>query len=300
MQKENLNFKEEKGVLEERTSKINYWRFLSIILFFLLIIVIFFLLDCNSCKFFLSGEKQNENLEVTQESLESNSFHNQSALDKKQSLYELERLFLLAETKDQQATSYLFGVKINTFHPDWQCSNLMSGFTNTGFQFFCEQKLCRVDEVNFIEKSKSKDCLDEENNREYPKYILSSFEVSVEKELFNKDSGDQSTVFDPEIALESSEKTPRGIAYRFAKLETPKEEGCLKEYQVSFYSPKRLSKVHSEMTGTFYGSEIFYGKYLINFHYYDCDNLVDEAKLIKLTESFIDNIEFLEPTELVN
>ncbi len=284
--------------MQKNVFQANYWKISTVVVFFLLMISICMIIfGVNSKK-----ELQNKNqllLSQINLKLPINKINNGVKQPKDENLVsflEKERLLLTQKTSSTQATSYLFGFTMNFFHKDWDCNNHVAKFTSTGFKINCAQKPCKIDLDDLDKRNKSQACLDEENSREYPNNVLPSFVIVVEKFAIDDPSysGTEDTLYTA-AGFQPNKKTPKGIEYKFVELERKEHQGSLRKYQVIFYSPKQLSNLHSRLTGTYYGSEKIYGKYFIDFSFYDYEEKVGQKRIINLTDKIIDSIEFLNP-----
>ena len=205
--------------------------------------------------------------------------------------------FNLLRDKTSFAESQLFGFKFSDFHKDWECLNGDLKYSADGITVTCKQKECSLikglEWPDFNDIDRSQECVEELENREYPHSILSSIKIDVspiyleENKTLNEAGG-----------FESNKITPKGISYlfRIVESEDKRETGWLKQFEIIFYSPKTISDLLTNYTGTFYGSEDVYAKYQIVVDVYDVDSKtkLTEEKYLNLIEKMIDSIKFLE------
>lgn len=238
---------------------------------------------------------------IRDESVISNTrnIDNEQSLDTSTS-DELDYLLLefnLLRNETDSAESQLFGFKFSDFHKDLECLNGDLIYSEHGITITCKQKECSLikdlEGPDFNDIDYSQECVEELENREYPQSILPSIRIDVspiyleENKTLNEAEG-----------FESNKITPKGISYLFRIIESEdkRETGWLKQYEIVFYSPKVISNLLTNYTGTFYGSEEIFAKYQIVVDVYDVDpkTKLTEEKFLNLIEKMIDSIKFLE------
>ncbi|MBU0578543.1 hypothetical protein KKE34_00700 [Patescibacteria group bacterium] len=211
--------------------------------------------------------------------------------------YLLKELYLL---KDRQefAESQLFGFRFNQFHKDWKCENIELQYTASGITIVCRQKPCSLSEgVRFptaVNIERSQACSDELEEREFPRSILSSFNINVSPVYLEHEQ-----VFADVENFIPNKITPKSHSYQFnvIKSNNKRETGYIKQYEVVFYSPKTISDLMSNYTGMLYGSEDIYAKYHIIVDVYEAveqEKELAEEKFLGLINKMIDSIEFFE------
>lgn len=206
----------------------------------------------------------------------------------------LERLLLTQINSNTQASSKLFGFKFNSFHKDWDCNNRNMKFTSRGIVVSCNQKPCSLSQgllyPDNIMQQRSAECSEELASRDFSEGQLPRLTINVEK-----------LVADEEPSFDTNAKTPKGRAYKLEEVLGKKyETGYTKQFKVTFYSPKELTNMLSNLGGTFYGSDYVYAKYSTDVGIYESANestQITEEKITVLLEKMIDSIDFTEPLE---
>jgi hypothetical protein len=206
----------------------------------------------------------------------------------------LELSLLTQSNPNTQAASKLFGFKFNSFHKDWDCNIRQMMYTPEGIVVSCNQKPCSISrDLQYpenINQEKSAECAKELASREFSAAQLPRLTINVEK-----------VVSDKERVFETNATTPRGRAYKFEEVAGNKyQTGYIKQLRVTFYSPKELTNLLSNLGGTFYGADYVYAKYSTEVDIYENpegSTQAIEEKIIALIEKMIDSIEFTKPVE---
>lgn len=190
------------------------------------------------------------------------------------------------QNNNSNPTSLIFAIKIPPFHQDWQCSSL--GYEEKGFEIYCMQKNCSVVTGNMwggkLNITQQQICNEELSKREYPRRFNS---LTINTSEF--ESKNEIVDFSTLINKDKLKKTAKGIFYEFNKTNMARYSNS---YSATFYSPFKLTDMLSKLTGTFYGSDWIYGKYVIKA---DVTGDDIEDKVIKLFEKIIDSIVFIKP-----
>ncbi|MFZ5376300.1 MAG: hypothetical protein ACOZAN_01365 [Patescibacteria group bacterium] len=196
------------------------------------------------------------------------------------------------------AESKLFGFKFNQFHKDWECKNSNIVYTSQGIVLNCVQKPCSMAEgagfPTSVGIAKSSECGDELEKREFPSSILSGFKINISPIYVNESESPYETE-----TYQPNKETPKGRQYYFASIESnnKRETGYSRQYRIVFYSPKTVSDLFSQYTGTYYGTELVYAKYEVIVDVYENpepEKGLTEKKFLSLMEKMIDSIVFFE------
>jgi hypothetical protein len=219
-------------------------------------------------------------------------------------LLEKERLLLTQKDASTQAYSPLFGFKLHSFDPDWDCNNSTMRFDRNQVSVGCYQKSCQ-DKTDLGTKDRAAEpstaCINETENRRIPVSSLGSFTMTVENESAGWAMGYTDSNLEPlRQVFRANRITPNAVKYAF---ETPTIEpdgyGNIQTmYQFIFYSPKKMSNLFASYNGEAYSDDVGTARYVIEMSTIMPESkqtVVDEKVIISLAEKMIDSIEFTDP-----
>ena len=306
MQKNNLD---ETNVLVNLVKTKTNRATVILLLFLLIVIPAFVNIFLLKSKKFNKEEQLSEmtkQLESLSEGVAEKQTTDQEKLNNESDKYKylLQEYNLLTESKEH-AESLLFGFKFNQFHKDWECLNSGLQYTASGITLTCRQKPCSLIEgakfPNVIMVEKSQACVDELKDREFPGNVLSSFDINISP-FYVKHDQEFADVED----FSHNRITSKGYSYQFNVIQSnnKRETGYIKQYEVVFYSPKTVSDLMSNYSGTYFGREDLYAKYhediYAKYHIvvdvYEAiepNKELAEEKFLQLIGEMIDAIRFL-------